>query len=304
MQRFKKVTIDDKEVLSKYLSQTAHRSCDYSVGNLILWAQTYGTHYAIAEDTLFIEVLKDDKSFFAYPMGSGDLKASFEWLFSYCEENGKEFNMRLVEPHMFENIERAYPGEFDVSYKRSNADYVYQVEDLRELKGKKYHDKRNHINKFLKIYRDWSYERISDENTGECTEMVIEWCARNKCLDEKQKAEEMKVVTKGLQYRKELDLLGGVIRVGGAIVAMTLGEKSSDDMFIIHFEKAFSDVLGAYPMINQQFIINELSEYTYVNREEDLGIEGLRRAKKSYHPIFMVEKGVLKRKRRTARRSV
>jgi hypothetical protein len=115
----------------------------------------------------------------------------------------------------------------------------------------------------------------------------------NGCCDDKSKADEICVLINGLRNRRELNMVGGVIRIENRIAALTLGEKSGDDMFIIHFEKALADFEGAYQIINQQFIIHELSEYTYVNREEDLGIEGLRRAKESYHPAFMVEKGSL-----------
>lgn len=295
MDTFKQITLEDREIISKYLSKTPHRACDYSTGNLILWADLYKTSYTVAEDTLFLEFKYKNESSFTFPMGSKDIKSSFEWLFLYCEKTGKRFNMGLIEPSMFEEIEKAFPNMFDIEYKRNNADYVYNMEDLSELNGRKYSAKRNHINKFLKIYSDWSYERISDENTDECIEMAKEWCIRNECLDERQKSDEIGVVTKGLRYRKELNLLGGIIRVNGEIIAMTLGEPS-DDMFIIHFEKAYPDILGGYPMINQQFVKNELSGYKYINREEDMGIEGLRKAKESYYPAFMAEKGVLIKK--------
>ena len=91
-------------------------------------------------------------------------------------------------------------------------------------------------------------------------------------------------------------MIGGIIKIEERIVALTLGERLSNDTFDIHFEKAFADVDGAYPMINQQFIIHELSDYTYVNREEDMGVEGLRRAKESYRPAYMAEKGILTKK--------
>lgn len=295
MMTFKPITLEQADIISKYLGRTPHRACDYSTGNLVLWADLYKTRYLIEQDTLYLEFKSGNESFFTFPMGSGDIKSSFEWLFSYCEKNGKQFNMSLVEPSMFEEIEKAFPDKFGIEYKRNNADYVYNVADLSTLGGRKYSAKRNHINKFLKIYSDWSYERIGDANTDECIEMVKEWCVRNKCLDEKQKAEEIGVVTKGLKHRKELNLLGGVIRVNKEIIAMTLGEPSND-MFIIHFEKAYPDIFGGYPMINQQFVINELSGYKFINREEDMGIEGLRKAKESYYPAFMVEKGVLIKK--------
>lgn len=293
MEQFKKITIDDRDILAKYLNKNTHRACDYSVGNLVLWSEVHNIQFAVAEDTLFIKFMIGEESNFLFPMGNGDLKKSFEWLFQYCEEQKIKFKMNIIEPDMFHEIEKLYPDEFEISYIRDNADYVYEIEDLKNLSGKKYHGKKNHINKFLKTNENWAYEKITDENSEECIDMVKEWCVENKCCADKEKAAEICVLIKGIKYRKELGLLGGLIRIDERIVAMTLGEKSGDDMFIIHFEKAFADVQGAYQMINQQFIIHELSDYTYVNREEDMGLEGLRKAKESYYPAFMAEKGVI-----------
>jgi uncharacterized protein len=297
MEQFKKITIEDRNILEKYINMCKHRACDYCAGNLILWSDVYNTHYAVAKNMLFIKFVNGQDIFFAYPMGNGDLKEAFQCLFAYCDEQNIEFKMNIIEPEMFQDIEKIFPGEYEVSFIRDIADYVYKIEDLKNLVGKKYHSKKNHINKFLKTNEDWSYERISEENTEECIEMVKEWCVENGCCEDKSKADEICVLIKGLKHRKELNLLGGIIRTAGRIVALTMGEKSVEDMFVIHFEKAFADVHGAYPMMNQQFIIHELSNYTYVNREEDLGLEGLRKAKESYHPAYMVEKGVLIKKK-------
>lgn len=293
MEQFKKITLEDRDILAKYLSRRKLRACDYSVAGLILWADVYNTQFAVVQDMLFLKFVRDEQNYFTFPIGNGDLKQSFEWLFVYCEEHDQEFKMNVIEPSMFDDIEKIYPGKYEVSYNRDNADYVYNMEDLKNLAGKKYHGKKNHVNKFIKTHDDWSYETIIEENTEECVDMVKEWCFRNGCCEDNSKADEICVLIKGLRHRKELNLIGGIIRIAGRIVAMTLGEKSGDDMFIIHFEKAFADVDGAYQMINQQFIIHELSDYTYINREEDLGIEGLRKAKESYYPAFMAEKGIL-----------
>ena len=296
MEKFKKITIEDRDILVKYTSMNKHRACDYSVGNLVLWSDIYNTQFAVANDMLFIKFMNGDKNYFAFPMGNGDLKLAFQWIFAYCEEQNVEFNMSVIESDMFVDIEKIYPGEYQISYIRNNADYVYSIEDLKNLSGKKYHGKKNHINKFLKTNEYWSYERISEENTEECIDMVKEWCTENGCFMDKSKADEICVVIKGLRNRQKLSLLGGIIRISGRIVALTMGEKLGDDMFIIHFEKAFANINGAYPVINQQFIIHELSDFIYVNREEDMGVEGLRKAKESYHPLFMVEKGIITKK--------
>ncbi len=293
MEQFRRITIEDRELLAKYLAMSKHRACDYSVGNLVLWSEVYNTEYTVAEDMLIIRFMKNNEYNFAFPMGGGDLKKAFEWILDYCKKQKIDFIMNVVEPEMFERVEEIFPGKFQITYNRDYADYVYKASDLRELVGKKYNGKRNHINKFLKTNDNWAYETITDENTDECIEMVKQWCIKNKCRDEKQMHDEVCVLIRGLKNRKELNMTGGLLRTDDRVVAMTMGEKSDDDMFIVHFEKAFSDVAGAYPMINKEFVTHELSGYTYVNREEDMGVKGLRKAKESYYPEFMVQKGVL-----------
>ena len=173
------------------------------------------------------------------------------------------------------------------------ADYVYETEKLATLAGKKLHGKRNHINKFMKLYPDWSYESIDDGNVEECFQMALKWRNLNGCDDDTEKNAEMCVTLNSLRLYKELGLRGGILRVNGEIAAFSLGEPVCSDTFVVHIEKAFADIEGAYPMINQQFVQHECMDYTYVNREDDAGSEGLRKAKLSYRPAFMVDKGIV-----------
>jgi hypothetical protein len=161
--------------------------------------------------------------------------------------------------------------------------------------GKKLHGKRNHINKFKQLYPDWSYESLSDENVEECFQMALKWRNSNGCNDDPEKNAEMCVSLNSLRLYKELGFKGGVLRNGEKIVAFTVGEELCKDTFVVHIEKAFADVQGAYPMINQQFVEHECMDYTYVNREDDAGEEGLRKAKLSYRPAFLEEKGFVTR---------
>lgn len=124
--------------------------------------------------------------------------------------------------------------------------------------------------------------------------MALEWRNRNGCEEDEEKSAEICVTLNSLRLFEELKLRGGLIRAGGRVVAFTIGEPVCDDTMVVHIEKAFADVQGAYPIINQQFLVHEAAEYRYVNREEDLGEEGLRKAKESYHPVFLQEKGVVK----------
>lgn len=137
---------------------------------------------------------------------------------------------------------------------------------------------------------------MSGDNLEECFQMALKWRNDNGCNDDEEKNAEMCVTLNALRLFEELELSGGVLRVDGEIVAFTLGEPVCSDTFVVHIEKAFADIQGAYPMINQQFVEHECMDYLYVNREEDTGSEGLRKAKLSYRPVFMVEKGVVKEK--------
>ncbi|MEG0109255.1 MAG: phosphatidylglycerol lysyltransferase domain-containing protein, partial [Lachnospiraceae bacterium] len=182
---------------------------------------------------------------------------------------------------------------YQVNYSRDLADYVYETEKLSTLAGKKLHGKRNHINKFLSTYKNWTYEALSSENIEDCFQMALKWRNENGCDDDSEKNSEMCVTLNSLRLFKELHLIGGVLKIEGKVVAFTIGEPISDEIFVVHIEKALSEIDGAYPMINQQFVLHECQNYEYINREEDVGSEGIRKAKLSYRPAFLVEKGIV-----------
>lgn len=173
------------------------------------------------------------------------------------------------------------------------SDYVYESEKLISLSGKKLHGKRNHINNFIKAYPDYQYERINGENREECIELAQNWRKENGCDSDPEKNEEFCVTLRALKELEDLNLTGGLIRADGRVVAFSIGEKLCNDTFVVHIEKAYADIQGAYPIINQQFVLHEAADYRYINREEDTGAEGLRKAKLSYYPVFLQEKGVV-----------
>ena len=170
-------------------------------------------------------------------------------------------------------------------------DYIYETENLTNLSGKKFHGKRNHIARFMDD-DDWEYETLSSENVQECIDMNNNWIQKKYDEDawSQEVQDEYDVVKNALIDYKRLGLVGGVLRKYGEVVAFELGEPLCDDTFVVHFEKAYADVQGAYPMINKQFVQHECQDYKYVNREEDDGEEGLRKAKLSYHPDILLEK--------------
>lgn len=293
---FKRPELEDKEIISSYFKKAPSRSCERTFANVYLWSRQYHVKYAIIEDAL---IFMDDEYelAYAYPAGEPEaVKKAIDWLMNYSKEQGAPFQMYNVTPENFEQLESFYPGRFTVEYDRDEADYVYECEKLATLAGKKLHGKRNHINKFKNTYEDWSYERLSDDNVEECFQMALKWRNLNGCEEDKGKHAEICVTLNALRLWKELDLVGGILRVQGEIVAFCIGEENSEDTFVVHIEKAYADVEGAYPMINQQFVQHECMNYTYINREEDTGAEGLRKAKLSYRPVFLVEKGLVTEK--------
>lgn len=293
---FKKPEIEDVNRLRDFLSDAGVNACDYTPANLYLWSEVYNTEIAYTEHALYIRYMNDGEYYFSFPIAKKRLKEAFDNLMHDCERKETAFQLGIVEPWMFEIIDKLYPGQFKITYNRDSADYVYSTELLAALAGKKYHGKKNHINKFKKTYEKWTYESINRENCLECIEMVKSWGMENDCFNDRSKADEMCIMIKGIKHMEELSMKGGLIRIGDKVAAVTLGEPVNDKMFVIHFEKAFANIQGAYPMINQQFILHELMDYEYVNREEDMGLEGLRKAKESYNPEFMVQKGVVTRK--------
>ena len=289
---WKKIALQDKEEISSYYKKMPVRNCEFTFANNYLWAPFYQIRWGVAEGRLVFLSGEGDFSV-SFPQGDMPLGPVVEALLAYFKELGKEFRMHLVSPDQFQELEALYPGKFEIAYNRDKADYVYEREKLLTLAGKKLHGKRNHINKFKGNYPDWSYEPVTAENEEECLELAKRWRTLNGCEEDEEKSEELCVTMNALQMREALDLRGGLIRAGGRVVAFSLGEPCGEGMFVVHMEKAYPDVQGAYPMINQQFVEHETEGFPYINREEDTGAEGLRKAKLSYYPAFMMEKGTV-----------
>ena len=208
------------------------------------------------------------------------------------KRKGVPFCLYGVTKENFAKLEAWFPGKFDITYHRDEADYVYESEKLATLSGKSCTASGiTSIN--LKHFTEITgvTETIAEDSLEECFQMALKWRNLNGCEDDEEKNSEMCVTLNSLRLYKELNLIGGLLRVGDEIVAFTIGEAVNDDTFVVHIEKAYADIEGAYTMINQQFVEHEIAgKYKYTNREDDVGEEGLRKAKLSYKPVFMVEK--------------
>ena len=286
MLEFKEVELEDRGIIQKYLAQERFFISDVSFVNLFLWRKARKIAYAVVCDCLLIQTTYvGEKPFYFFPIGTGDKKRVVELLL----EQDSTLEFHSLELAWVEFLREHFAGVFDFELNRDRSDYVYDVQELISLSGRKYHKKKNHLNKFLQTYPQFVFERISVENSAEVLGVWGEWFGMIESPSVGLVNENLGIV-EVLGAWGELPIEGGLVRVDGRIVAFSFGEVMSSEMAVIHIEKADSSVAGAYQIINQQLLANVFSHVKYANREEDLGIEGLRRAKMSYNPVFLVEK--------------
>ena len=291
---FKPVTIDDREWISELTRCEDSRSADYCFGNIFMWDKTYIQYVGRIGMRLVAMPVYREHPFFAFPIGCGNLTEVIDTLREHAERHGFPFSLMGVTEEHRQELEGFYPGKFEYLEDRDHADYIYMAAKLATLSGKKLHGKRNHINRFLEG-GDWSFEPMTEASADECLEMLDLWTLENHDALDVGLAAEHNAIQLALENFDRLGMEGGMLRRGERLIAFTMGERICSDTFNIHFEKAYSDIQGAYPMINREFarhIVESHPEVVYINREDDMGYENLRQAKLSYHPEFLVRKFV------------
>lgn len=288
MINFKQIELSDKEWIEPIFKKSGLMACEYTFCNNFIWSGQFKLEIAYVNGFYCTRSGLDEVEY-GFPIGEGDLKAVIELLLQDATERKEPFIMHALLSEHVTLLDLIMPGQFDFSTTQDESDYIYTVDKLVNLSGKKLHGKRNHIARF-KDNESWSYETIHEGNMSECMEMNKKWCEKNQCLENFTLKHEACAVKKSFRYYKELNLVGGLLRLNGEIVAFTMGEPLNDNTFVVHVEKAFSEIQGAYPMMNQQFVMHECMNYQFVNREEDMGEEGLRKAKLSYYPDIILEK--------------
>lgn len=284
MLEFKKPELSDIKWVKECYDKTRIVDCEYCFGNLFVWSDIYKTEICNFKD-FFVSRTPDEKGYsFCFPKGSGD----YDEILSLIENEYDDFSFFGLNHADREILQKIRGDKYIVSSNRDLFDYFYKVSDLSELKGRKYHQKRNHISYFEKNY-NWKYEKIDSGNIDDCLKMNEKWQTLNSDKVGTGIHLEETAIKRAFDNYSQLGFVGGLIRVDGEVVAFTLGEEMTQDCFCVHFEKAYADMRGAYAILNREFVRNELQDYYFVNREEDMGIEGLRKAKMSYHPCMISE---------------
>jgi len=282
MLHFTPVTLHHKDAVNALLGSQAMLPCELCFSNIFLWAEQYHTEIAFQDDMLFIKGRVGNRAMHKMPIGTGGLLAAVNTLFAEADFS----TLYAITEEGKAALEGAFPEAFSYTEDRDNADYIYTSDKLITLSGKKLHAKRNHIHKFQAAYQESAhFEVLSDDNLEDVLLFHMDWCKKNGCAGTLH--HEVCAVKKAFAHFRELDLQGLCLKLDGRVAAYSYGTRLTADTFVIHAEKADGELPGAYAVINRQMAEVYGKEFTYINREEDMGLEGLRKAKLSYQPDIL-----------------
>ena len=299
MFEFREIQLSDKNWINKCLEISDFKGCEYSFANNMAWRRMSNTLICRC-DPFYISCSFDEEQrpVFTFPAGVKcdehgieQYKQLFYNLKDYAESQGFKLKISSVNIENLQWMKDYYGDNIKFFGDRGNFDYIYKASDLIELKGKKYHGKRNHIKRFKE--NDWSFENLTAEHFDECIEFAARFYNDNNGYDDYSAVVEQYAINVFFSNFDYLGLKGGILRKDNQIVGFTIGEKLNSDTFVVHIEKALSEVQGAYPTLCNEFAKAQAFDCKYINREEDLGIEGLRKSKLSYRPEFLYEKYIV-----------
>lgn len=290
---FSEITLESKAEFDHYIGQHGVLTSEMTFTNFFAWRYFYRFRYAVIAGLLCVVSVPCRGDHFAM-MPIGDVNEenfaeAFSKLRQYFIEQGWQPVFKKIPGHMLDFFKDKVSSEEAIVFDRDNSDYLYNTFDLIELRGKRYDGKRNHINRFKKRHT-YEYVPLECSFISECSRIMEEWCEEKDCDCQEGEYCEREANLELLRNFKTLGCKGALIKVDGAFEAFTVGEMLNEDTAVIHIEKAKNSIDGLYTLINQQFAQREWGGTRYINREQDLGLEGMRRSKLSYQPIQLVEK--------------
>ena len=281
---FKTPSIADKELIEGYTRFCGQIGCDISFANTYLWRDRYRIMTAFDSDTFYkCYAMGGRIRGYSLPITKGDIRRAADNILEDARERGIQPMIGLMNKSDAERLQSLYKDRLTaIREDRDAADYIYEREKLAQLAGKKYHAKRNHISRFERSYPNHSFKELCKDNFDDAFKVVGIW------QDNNEDTGETAVIKDAFGHFEELGMFGLVMYVGSDPVAMCMASEINDRVCDVNFEKAV-DLDGAYAMINREFA-RRFDKYTLINREEDMGVEGLRKAKLSYHPDILYTK--------------
>lgn len=294
MLEFRPLVFEDRERVVPLLKRSGFMGCEYSFANNLAWQRLADSRITFYRDFYIVCAFRSGRPSFIFPSGEGDIKEFIGVLRRFAEDYDSPLILTGVTHKQLSVLSKLFPGQFDAVYDRDGSDYIYRVSDLTELAGRKYHGKRNHLARFHEL--EYTYTPITEADYDDCIVFCTEtYNGRTADSEEEEHsfAAEQYAINTYFNYFEGLGLRGGIIRTDGKIAAVTIGEPLTENTFCVHIEKADTSYNGIYTGICNSFARAEMNGFEYVNREEDLGIEGLRRSKLSYHPAFLLDKHII-----------
>ena len=283
---FKKLIMDDIEIIRPYFEYTRSNNCDNTIGGSVMWSDFFNTRYTIIDKTLvFIVNFMDKGECFTVPIGES-INNTLKQICNYCKENNIPMQFVAVTDRDLACLETSFKVEKTLLTEWS--DYIYNAEDLINLSGRKYHGQKNHINYFKKTFPNYSFEEINENNIAEVKEYVIRF-AETESKESILFDEELKKTKEVLDNNDKYKFFGVMLKVDNEICAFSMGERVKDTLFA-HIEKADKTKRGAYPMIMNEFAKRYGVGMHYINREENAGDKGLENSKLQYHPCIILNK--------------
>lgn len=289
MLEFREIAISDKERINQALEISDFMGCEYSFANNLAWRRLANSKIAFYKDFYICASFNDNTKPPCYilPAGRGDYREVIDEMRRHSESLGFPLVMFGLTDKTLPLLTELYPDQFTAELDRDSSDYIYLRSDLAELAGKKFHAKRNHLARFKEL--DYEYSPITEHDFDDCIYFLTEQYNSKNLIDHSFIAEQFAINTY-FSHFEELGLKGGIIRIDGKIYALTIGEHLNSETFCVHIEKADTSYNGIYAGINNLFVCSATEGHKYINREEDLGLEGLRKAKLSYNPAFILNK--------------
>ena len=284
---FRQVNSSDSKLFEQVVLQSECHNCDMSFANIFCWQDSYKSHIALWNGFLLIRFTTDNgHTAYMQPLGGEPSKEIIEALEADAAVLGEPLRLFGLNEQWREALDALYPNRFAISHSDANSDYIYLVSDLATLAGRKYQPKRNFINRFVSRY-NYTFEPLNSENIDHCRELNARWCDQRKDICDRN---EQRALHRALDNFSVLPLEGWILYVDSSPCAFAIGSAVNHDTFCIHIEKVDTTFEGAGAMINNLVAIELQHHFKYINREDDLGIEGLRRAKQSYYPVELLKK--------------
>ena len=290
MIEFRKMTAEDGQWARPLLAQGGFDTCEYSFADIFMWSTRYDAHIAHWNDFMTVRSQVGETCQYLYPAGLGDRRAALEEILTQARDKGcRVIFYGLPDPAKRE-LEAWFPGMFTFQDQRDHYDYLYLAGDLAELPGKKFQKKRNHVSRFVRENPDWQFQPITPENMPLVRQFSEQWYLAHPEEENCGITEEHTAADRALDHFEALGLQGGVLLAGGRVVAYSFGSFTNDRVFNTQVEKARADVNGAYAMINREMARFVQDRCEWIDREDDVGDEGLRKAKLSYQPALLLQK--------------